>query len=99
MSKHKETIEEAAEKYADFSNDYVPMSFGGKFNETTKRDFIAGAKEQAERMYSEEEVKGMLFKVGIAMRYKGINYHSYFNHKNVSEEVNKVLEQHKKQTT
>jgi len=53
----QETIEEAAEKYADFSNDYIPMSFGGKFNETTKKDFIAGAKWQAERMYSEEEVK------------------------------------------
>ena len=42
----KETLEEAAEKYADFSNDYVPLSFGNKFNETTKRDFIEGAKWQ-----------------------------------------------------
>jgi hypothetical protein len=45
-----ETLEEAAEKYADFSNDHVPATFGGKFNETTKRDFIAGAKWQAERI-------------------------------------------------
>jgi len=52
----KETLEEAAEKYADFSNDYVPMSFGDNFNETTKKDFINGAKWQPERMYSEEEV-------------------------------------------
>jgi hypothetical protein len=52
----KETLEEAAEKYADFSNDYVPMSFGDKFNETTKRDFIKGAKWQQERMYSEEDM-------------------------------------------
>jgi len=58
--------------------------------------FLKGAEFQAKKMYSKEEVKGMLFKVGIAMRYKGINYHAYFNHKNVSEEVNKVLEQHKK---
>jgi len=57
-----ETLEEAAEKYADFSNDYVPAAFGGKFNETTKRDFIAGAKWQAERMYSEEEVYKLLLK-------------------------------------
>ena len=52
----KETLEEAAEKYADFSNDYVPLAFGSKFNETTKRDFIAGAKWQQERMYSEEDM-------------------------------------------
>jgi hypothetical protein len=52
----QETLEEAAEKYADFSNDYVPMSFGDKFNETTKRDFIEGAKWQQERKYSEEEM-------------------------------------------
>lgn len=53
---NKETLEKAAEKYADFSNDYVPMSFGDKFNETSKRDFIAGANYMAERMYSEEKV-------------------------------------------
>lgn len=45
----QETLEETAEKYADFSNDYVPLAFGSKFNETTKRDFIAGAKYQAEQ--------------------------------------------------
>ena len=54
---NKETLEEAAERYADYSNDYVPMSFGDKFNETTKTDFIAGAKWQAERMYSEEDLR------------------------------------------
>ena len=53
----QETLTEAAENYADFSNDYVPMSFGGEFNETTKRDFIAGAKWQQERMYSEEDMQ------------------------------------------
>ena len=52
----QETLEESAEKYADFSNDYVPMSFGDKFNETTKRDFIEGAKWMQERMYSEEDM-------------------------------------------
>jgi hypothetical protein len=44
-------LEETAEKYADFSNDYVPLSFGDKFNPTTKRDFIAGAKSDAAREY------------------------------------------------
>jgi len=52
----KETLEEAAERYADFSNDHVPICFGDKFNPTSKADFIAGANYQAERMYSEEEV-------------------------------------------
>jgi hypothetical protein len=70
----KETIEEAAEKYADFSNDYVPMSFGDKFNETTKKDFINGAKsdvareywyakwqeEQDKNKYTEEEVYNLI---------------------------------------
>ena len=53
----QETLEEAAEKYADYSNDYVPLSFGGKFNESVKTNFIAGAKWQAERMYSEEDLR------------------------------------------
>jgi hypothetical protein len=54
-------LEEAAEKYAHFSNDYIPMGFStGEFNETSKRDFIAGANFQAERMYSEEEVLKLL---------------------------------------
>jgi hypothetical protein len=37
------SLEEEAEEYADYKNDYVPMSFGDKFNPTTKKDFIAGA--------------------------------------------------------
>ena len=63
----QETLEKAAEKYADFSNDYVPMSFGDKFNETSKRDFIAGAKWQSKRMYSEEEVLDLLYKRDLYM--------------------------------
>ena len=52
----KETLEQAAEKYADFSNDYVPLAFGSKFNETTKRDFIRGAKWQQEDMIEKLEM-------------------------------------------
>ena len=68
------TLEEAAEKYADFSNDYVPLAFafGSKFNETTKRDFIAGAKWQAERMYSEQDLREA-FKGGGKMSWTDIN--------------------------
>ena len=57
----KETIEEAAEKYADFSNDYVPLAFGSKFNETTKRDFIEGAKWQSKRMYDYDELRRIAY--------------------------------------
>ena len=46
----QETLEEAAESYADFSNDYVPICFGDKFNPTSKADFIAGAKWMQEQM-------------------------------------------------
>jgi len=46
-----ETLEEAAEKYTNtFIND----------DGTTEEDFKAGAKWQAERMYSEEEVLNLL---------------------------------------
>jgi len=36
-------LNKEAEDYADYSNDYVPLSFGNKFNENTKKTFIAGA--------------------------------------------------------
>lgn len=57
LESKQETLEEAAERYSDFSNDHVPICFGDKFNPTSKADFIAGAKYQAERMYSEEDLK------------------------------------------
>ena len=50
----KEELEEAAEKYAE------SKSSASVFQEAHKRDFIEGAKWQAERMYSEEEVLWML---------------------------------------
>jgi hypothetical protein len=86
---NRETLEEAAEKYADFSNDYVPLAFGSKFNETTKRDFIEGAKWQAKKMYSEENM---------------IAFHKWAYFKNRFEESDKTtkellsewLEQYKK---
>jgi hypothetical protein len=47
----KETLEEAAEKYIVEDN-----------NNRYYNDFIEGAKYQAERMYSEEEVLQLLYK-------------------------------------
>jgi len=58
---NKETLEEVAEKYADFSNNHVPICFGDKFNPTSKADFIAGAKWMKERMYNEEDMKSAFF--------------------------------------
>ncbi len=48
MKSNKETLEEAADKYAE--------SKSRNFKTTHVRDFTAGAKWQKERMYSEEEV-------------------------------------------
>ena len=66
----EDDVEKLAEEYADFSNDYIPISFGGKFNETSKRDFIAGYKA-ATKVYSEEDLrKAMHF--GKFGEYEGI---------------------------
>jgi hypothetical protein len=54
-SLERRTLEEAAEIYSKKSSASV-------FQEEHKRDFIAGAKYQAERMYSEEEVLELLKK-------------------------------------
>ena len=47
----QETLEEVAERYAE------GKSSSSVFQEAHKKDFIEGAKWQAERMYSELEVK------------------------------------------
>ena len=51
----QETLEEVAERYSKKSSASV-------FQEAHKRDFIEGAKWQAERSYSEEEVTQLLIK-------------------------------------
>ncbi len=54
LNNKQETLEEAAEK-ANGYNLYAKGTKGQAFNE----GFIEGAKWQAERMYSEEEVKAL----------------------------------------
>jgi hypothetical protein len=49
----QETLEEAAERL--FTEEKYPTSF-----ETLRKAFISNAKWQAERMYSEEEVKQII---------------------------------------
>jgi hypothetical protein len=66
---NKETLEEAAERYIAEDN-----------NNRYYNDFIAGAKWQQERMYSEEELKqafnkGMTFERG---EYQSENTYSEF---------------------
>lgn len=62
----KETLEEAAEKYArkqcDDMYDNESLT-GASWGWETSLDFIAGAKWQAEKMYSEEEVIQLLLKM------------------------------------
>jgi hypothetical protein len=53
------------------SNDYIPISFGGKFNETSKRDFIAGYKA-ATKVYSEEDLR-KVFEHGIMFKEESIS--------------------------
>jgi hypothetical protein len=70
MALIEDDVEKLAEEYADFSNDYIPISFGGKFNETSKRDFIAGYKA-ATKVYSEEDLRNAMH-FGKFGEYEGI---------------------------
>ncbi len=49
---NKETLEEAAEKYAN----ELPEPYNYGINSDKKKGFIEGAKWQQERMYSEEDM-------------------------------------------
>ena len=51
----QETIEEAAENYSK-----ITLNKSGLMSDKQVNGFIAGAKWQAERMYSEEEVMDLL---------------------------------------
>ena len=86
----------------DFIENTMKLSFTSNDTKTQANWLLKaiefGVNWQKERSYSENEVKGMLYEVGNAMKYKGINYQAYFNYKDVTTEVNKVLEKHKKQT-
>jgi hypothetical protein len=53
----KTELEEAAERYAE------GKSSSSLFQEDHKKDFIAGANYQAERMYSEQEVLQLLLRL------------------------------------
>ena len=58
----QETLEEAAEKYAN----ELPEPYNYGINSDKKKGFIEGAKWQAEKMYSEEDLlsafeAGMMF--------------------------------------
>jgi len=59
----QETLEEAAEKYLQEWRLVNNIHLSNVIHaERCKNDFIAGAKWQAERMYSEEEVKDLILK-------------------------------------
>lgn len=60
----KETLEEAAENYGwrIKTNSFSDRVKANELAESAKQDFTAGAKWQAEKMYSEEEVRELLIK-------------------------------------
>jgi hypothetical protein len=67
----QETLEEAADKYGfrvpyDGSNDF--------YDKEVIKHFIAGAKWQAERMYSEEDLKSAFFNGGGMKDIEEFNY-------------------------
>jgi hypothetical protein len=61
MEQMKETLEEAAESRYGTDMDSIRGSNVYDLNTDLKRGFIEGAKWQAERMYSEEDVKEAFF--------------------------------------
>ena len=69
LRKRQETLEEAAKSHAiyELENNYKPTK--ESFKLACKRNFIRGAKWQAERMYSEEEVGELLKKFAPHIRY------------------------------
>ena len=61
----QETLEEAAQHYTDNWETITGLDYEECVPiEISKIDFIAGAKWQQERSYSEEEVLSILFKYG-----------------------------------
>jgi hypothetical protein len=66
----QETLEEAAENYGwrIKTNSFSDRVKANELAESSKQDFIEGAKWQAERMYSEEEVYELLLKHQSAYR-------------------------------
>ena len=82
----QETLEEAAEKYARKQCDdiYDNQGFtGASWGWETSLDFIAGAKWQSERMYSEEDMK-LSFETGRNFQLTG------------EDNFNELIEQFKK---
>ena len=65
LRKKLETLEEAAENYGwrIKTNSFSDNVKANELAESSKQDFIEGAKWQAERMYSEEEVKNIISKL------------------------------------
>jgi hypothetical protein len=72
----QETLEEAAEKYSNDWEEIHPELDSDNITpeEVSKIDFIAGAKWQQERMYSEKEVESLLHKF---MQSQHPDWHGY----------------------
>lgn len=80
----KETLEEAAEKFVyeigDLpTDDFAPRN--KKISESEIICFIAGAKWQAERMYTEEEVLNILYKHDLDEPFNNVKWFEQFKKK------------------
>jgi hypothetical protein len=88
------------EKLAETGADNYVLGFAADYQNELETGYYAGYLEAfqkaqeflSDKVFTLNEVKGLLFQVGNAMRYKGVNYASYYNYKNVKEEVDKVLQ-------
>ena len=76
----QETLEEAAENYGwrIKTNSFSDRVKANELAESSKQDFIEGAKWQAEKMYSEEDM---------------INFHKWAYQKNRIEESDKTTKE------
>ena len=79
----QETLEEVAKSHAiyELENNYKPTK--ESFKLACKRNFIRGAKWQAERMYSEEEVKKLL--ISCKDKFSGGDLEDYHSDSEVIE--------------
>jgi hypothetical protein len=90
----KETLEEAAENYTNNWEEITGLDYENSIPlEVSKIDFIAGAKWNQERSYSEEEVELLLETLSKVVVYQGNDYRlpHYFEY-----EIKEVIKQFKK---
>jgi hypothetical protein len=86
----QETLEEVAKKYSENWEEITGLDYENVIpSEVNKLDFINGAKWQAERMYSEEEVKKLL--ISCKNKFSGGDLEDYHSDSEVIEWFKKEI--------